>query len=72
MTSNSDARKTLKELVDNIKRIFQKHSRSARSEAWSALTTQEGEKEIKKLIQDPNRVVNSTSKWLNFKDKKKK
>lgn len=65
---NSDARKTLKELVDDIKGVFKRHSRSARERAWDALTSSRAHKEIKELINNPSKVVNDTSRWLSFRE----
>lgn len=67
-TSNSDARKTLQELVDDIKRVFKKYSRTARERAWDALTSSRGKKEIDQLIKNPSKNVYGVNRWLSFKD----
>jgi len=65
---NSDARKTLKELVDGIKSVFKRHSRSARDGAWSALKSKRAQEKIDQLIKNPSITVNSTNSWLSFKE----
>lgn len=65
---NSDARKTLKELVDEIKSVFKKHSRSARDRAWDAVTSSRAQKEIKQLIVNPSKPIIGTSRWLSYRE----
>ena len=65
---NSDARKTLKELVDEIKKVFKKHSRSARDRAWDALITKRAQREIQSLIINPSKPVTGVSRWLSYKE----
>lgn len=67
-SQNSDARRTLKELVDDIKKVFKKHSRSARDRAWDALTSKRAQKQIDQLIKNPSITVNNTNSWLSYRE----
>ena len=62
---NSDARKTLKELVDDIKSVFKKHSRTARERAWNALTSSRAQEKIHQAIKNPSITISNTNSTNN-------
>lgn len=68
MSQSSDARKTLKELVDGIKKVFKKHSRTARNRAWNALTSKKAQSKMDQVIKNPSIVVNNTNSWLTYSE----
>jgi len=68
MSQSSDARKTLKELVDGIKKVFKKHSRTARGRAWNALTSKQAQRTMDQVVKNPSIVVNNTNSWLSYRE----
>lgn len=68
MSKSSDPRKAINDLVKEIKKIFKKHTRTARSRAWSAVTSKGAKPQIDKIIKSPSAVVNGTSSWLSYRD----
>lgn len=68
MAQNSDARKTLKELVDGIKSVFKKHSRTARERAWDALTSPRAKEKIQQAAKNPSITISNSSSWLSYRE----
>lgn len=65
--SDSNIKNAIVNLADHLSKSFKKYTRSTREKAWSVITGKEGEKEVKKLLIDPDRSLNMFSK-LNFKE----
>lgn len=53
------------DLAKSLETVFKKYSRSTREKAWDKLTSAEGEKEVKKILLDPHRQVNTFQKLAN-------
>ena len=69
MSQSSDARRAIRELADNIKRIFKKYGRTARRSAWTGLTTGQGEKLIHQLLLSPTtKSIVGVEKYAKFRE----
>ncbi len=66
--SSSDPRDALKAMVNSLKGIFGRYDRRARKDAWSSLTSSEGQKTIKKILDSPGRPVIGIPRLLRFKE----
>lgn len=53
------------DMASALKDVFKKYTRQTREKAWSKLTSQDGRREMDKLLQDPNRPLSQFRK-LNF------
>jgi hypothetical protein len=66
--SSSDPRDALKDMVHSLKGIFGKYDRRARKDAWASLTSSEGQKTVKRLLDSPKRPVVGIPRLLRFKE----
>lgn len=64
---DSSLQKAIMDIAGNLEKSFKKFTRTTREKAWKRLTSEDGEKEVKKIIQDPNRQLSIFAK-LNFKE----
>lgn len=64
---DTNIQKAVLDIAGNLEKSFRKFSKNTREKAWNRITSAEGEKEIKKIIQDPNRQLNTFQK-LAFKE----
>jgi len=64
---DTNIQKAIVDIAGNLEKSFRKFSKSTRDKAWDRLTSAEGEKEIKKILQNPNRQLNTFQK-LAFKE----
>lgn len=55
------------DIASNLGKVFKKYSRNTREQAWQDITSKAGEKEIQKIIQNPDRPIN-TFQQLKFKE----
>lgn len=55
------------DMASSLARVFKKYSRSTREKAWGELNKPDGQKEIKKILQNPDRSLNGFPK-LAFKE----
>ncbi len=53
MAQNSDSRKAINDIVDVLKGIFKRYSRTARRRSWKSVTSKEGERIIQRIIVNP-------------------
>lgn len=53
MGQSSDSRKAINDIVDVMKGIFKRYSRTARRRAWRSVTSNAGEKVIQRIINNP-------------------
>lgn len=65
--SDSNIKNAIVDMASNLSKVFKKYTRGTRAKAWDVINGKEGEKEIKKLLLDPDRSLNIFSK-LNFKE----
>lgn len=50
------------DLAKGLEAVFRKYSRGTREKAWERLTSKKGEAEVKKIILDPKRQINTFQK----------
>lgn len=51
---DSDARKATRDIYGVLKGIYKRYSRTARQRSWERLTSAEGERIVKRIIQNPS------------------
>jgi hypothetical protein len=56
------------DLARGIESTFRKYTKSTRERAWAKITSRDGEREIKKIIVDPNRQLNPFAKLANQRE----
>lgn len=64
---DTNIQKAVLDIAGSLEKSFRKFSKSTREKAWNRITSAEGEREVKKIIQDPNRQLNTFQK-LAFKE----
>lgn len=64
---DTNIQKAVLDIAGSLEKSFRKFSKNTRDKAWDRITSPDGEKEIKKIIQDPNRQLNTFQK-LAFKE----
>lgn len=64
---DTNIQKAILDIAGSLEKSFRKFSKNTREKAWNRITSTEGEREIKKIIQDPNRQLNTFQK-LAFKE----
>lgn len=79
--NQTNLKNAIVDLAKGIGNVFKKYSRATRKRAWERLTSKEGEKEVDKILLDPNRQINtfqklankneSFSKWMELRESKK-
>ncbi len=52
--NNAASKKVITDLAKNIQSVFKKYSKFNRERGWKTITSNDGEKQIKRLINDPN------------------
>jgi len=50
------------DLAKGLETVFKKYSKSTRNKAWERITSKKGEAEVKKILLDPTRQVNTFQK----------
>lgn len=63
--TQTNLKNAIVDLAKGLETVFKKYSRSTREKAWDRITGKEGEKEIKKILIDPHRQVNTFQKLAN-------
>jgi len=56
------------DLARGIETVFRKYTRQTREKAWEKVTGKDGEREIKKIIVDPNRQLSAFGKLANQRE----
>jgi hypothetical protein len=78
-TNKTNLRGAVVDIAKSLEAVFKKYSRQTRMKAWGKITSKEGEKEVKKILNDPNRQINTFQKlatknesfkeWLRYDEK---
>jgi hypothetical protein len=63
----SDIKNAIVDMASSLAGVFKKYTRSTREKAWKDLTDHRGQVEIKKILQDPSRPINTFQK-LSFRE----
>ena len=61
-SNQTNLRKAIVDIAKSLENIFKKYSRQTRNKAWEKITSKEGESEVKKILNDPSRPVNTFQK----------
>lgn len=77
--NKTNLRNAIVDLAKSLENVFKKYSRQTRSKAWKKITSKEGEKEVQKILNDPDRPINTFQKlatesfkvWMESNDKLK-
>ena len=64
---DTNLQKAILDIASNLKKSFTKYSRNTRDKAWKRITSAEGEREIDKILLNPERQLNTFQK-LAFKE----
>ncbi len=64
----SDPRNALTDLFRGIQNTFQNYSRPARKQAWDAVVSSKGKKQIDNIINSPTYKIVGIPKLLKFKE----
>lgn len=65
---NTNVKQAIVDIAKSLENVFKKYSKNTREKAWKKITSKEGEKEIKKIITDPNRPINTFQKLATQKE----
>lgn len=64
-TNNSNLKNAIVDIAKSLEGVFKKYTRQTREKAWDKITSKDGEKEIKKILNDPTRQINTFQKLAN-------
>ena len=53
------------DLAKGLEAVFKKYSKGTREKAWERMSGKEGQKEVKKILIDPTRQINTFQKLAN-------
>jgi hypothetical protein len=67
-TPNSNIKDAITDIAKSLEAVFRKYTRNTRTKAWEKITSKDGEKEMKKILQDPTRQVNTFAKLATQKE----
>lgn len=63
--SQSNLKDAIVDIAKSLETVFKKYTRSTRNKAWERITSKKGETEVKKILLDPRRQVNTFQKLAN-------
>lgn len=61
-SNDTNLRKAIVDIAKELEAVFKKYSRQTRTKAWERLTSKEGEREVRKILNDPARPINTFQK----------
>lgn len=64
----TNLRDAIMDLARGIESVFRRYTRSTRDKAWEKITSKDGEKEIRKILLDPNRQLSPFGKLANQRE----
>ena len=65
---NSSLKNAIMDIARGLETVFKKYTRSTRNRAWGKMISKEGEKEVARILRDPNLTVSPFGKLANQKD----
>lgn len=68
MDKNTNIKNAIVDIAKSLEAVFKKYTKSTREKAWKKITSKDGEKEIKKILNDPTRPTNTFQKLATQKD----
>ena len=67
-TSNTSLKDAIVDIAKSLETVFKKYTKNTRTKAWEKITGKDGEKEVKKILQDPTRQINTFQKLATQKE----
>ena len=64
MAQKNNVKDAVVDIVKSLETVFKKYSRQARTKAWDRLTGKQGDREMRKILNDPDRPVNTFQKLV--------
>lgn len=61
-SNDTNLRKAIVDIAKELESVFKKYSRQTRAKAWEKITSKDGEKEVRKILNDPSRPINTFQK----------
>lgn len=61
-SNQTNLKNAIVDLAKSLEGVFKKYSRSTREKAWERVTSKRGEAEVKKILLDPKRQINTFQK----------
>lgn len=61
-SNQTNLKNAIVDIAKSLESVFKKYSRQTRAKAWNKITSKEGEKEVKKILNDPSRQTNTFQK----------
>lgn len=61
-SNDTNLRKAIVDIAKELESVFKKYSRQTRIKAWEKIISKDGEKEVKKILNDPSRPINTFQK----------
>jgi len=68
-STGTNVKDAIVDLAKGLEAVFKRHSRQTRLKAWEKITSKDGEKEVKKIINDPKRPINTFQKLASKEEK---
>lgn len=64
-TNQTNLKNAIVDLAKSLELVFRKYTKSTRTKAWEKITSKKGEEEVRKILVDPRRQVNTFNKLAN-------
>lgn len=64
----TNLKSAIMDLARGIEAVFRKYTKSTREKAWEKITSRDGEREVKKILNDPNRQLDPFGKLANQRE----
>ena len=61
-STGTNLKDAIVDIAKSLESVFKKHSRQTRIKAWEKITSKDGEMEVKKILNDPKRPINTFQK----------
>ena len=68
-STGTNLKDAIVDLAKGLEAVFKRHSRQTRLKAWEKITGKEGEKEVRKILNDPERPINTFQKLASKEDR---
>ena len=66
--NDTNVKDAIVDIAKSLETVFKKYSKNTREKAWKKITSKDGEKEVKKIIVDPSRPINTFQKLATQKE----
>jgi len=66
--SDTNIKNAIVDIAKSLETVFKKYSKNTREKAWDKIKSKDGEKEIKKILVDPSRPINTFQKLATQKN----